>query len=301
MTRISTAFMFARGVDVMLQKQTELSNTELQLASGKRILKPSDDAAASVQILDLKESQARLEQYQRNGDAAEARLSQEETALEGIGNLLQRVRELAVQGNNSTNNADDRTALAKEIRQHIDNFMQLANTSDANGEYLFSGFRTDTAPISHNGAGTFTYNGDSGQRIVDIGDSRKVATGDPGSIFMDLSAAAGGTTNVGQILYDLATTFEAGNADPNALTDIDTAIGSVLNTRAAIGARMNAIDDQKNANEAFDVAINQVRSSLEDLDYAEAISRFNQQLTALQASQQSFLKIQDLSLFNFLR
>ena len=75
----------------------------------------------------------------------------------------------------------------------------------------------------------------------------------------------------------------------------------VLNTRAKIGARMNAIDDQKTANDAFDLAVTKVRSSLEDLDYAEAISRFNQQLTALQASQQSFFKIQDLSLFNFLR
>lgn len=300
MTRISTAFMFSRGVDVMLRKQTELSNTELQLASGNRILKPSDDAAASVQILDLKESQAKLAQYQRNADAAYARLSQEETALEGVGNLLQRVRELAVQGNNDTNSPEDRIALAKEIRQHIDNFMQQANSKDANGEYLFAGFRTDTAPLSHNGTGTFTYNGDSGQRVVNVGDSRKVANGDPGSLFMDIPAAAGGSTNVGKILYDLAITFEAGNASADALTDIDSAVGRVLNTRASIGARVNAIEDQKNANDAFDVAINQVRSSLEDLDYAEAISRFNQQLTALQASQQSFLKIQDLNLFNYL-
>ena len=64
---------------------------------------------------------------------------------------------------------------------------------------------------------------------------------------------------------------------------------------------MNAIDNQKDANDAFDRAVTTVRSSLEDLDYAEAISRFNQQLTALQAAQQSFIKIQDMSLFNFMR
>lgn len=300
-TRISTSFMFARGVDMMQKKQNELSNTELQLASGQRILKPSDDAAASVQILDLKETQAKLEQYQRNTGAAEAKLAQEESALEGIGNLLQRVRELVVAGNNDTLSQDNRGALAAEIRQHIDNFMQLANTQDANGEYVFAGYRTDTAPLSHNGVGGFTYNGDQGQRVVKIGDTREVAMGDPGTIFMDFAANAGGTTNVGEVMYNAVVNFEAGNRDDNALTDLDGALGEILNTRAAIGARVNAIEEQKSANEAFDVAVNQVRSSLEDLDYAEAISRFNQQLTALQASQQSFLKIQDLSLFNFLR
>jgi len=299
--RIASQFMFARGVDVMLSKQAQLSETELQLASGKRILKPSDDTPGSVQVLDLKEVQSKLEQYQRNADAVSAKLSQEETALQRMTNLLQRVRELAVQGNNDTLSQSDRTTIAKEIREHIDSFMQLANTQDANGEYLFAGFSSKTAPLSHDGVGNFTYNGDTGQRRVKIAETREVAMGDPGTIFMDLPANAGGTTNVGAILYDLVSNFEAGNRDPNVLTDIDTARDEILNTLASIGARMNAVDEQKTANEAFDVAVQQVRSSLEDLDYAEAISRFNQQLAALQASQQSFLKIQDLSLFNYLR
>lgn len=299
--RVATAHIYSQAVDVMLKKQVELSHTELQLASGERILKPSDDAAGTVQILDLKEAQSKLTQYQRNADAVNARLSQEETALEGVGNLLQRVRELAVQGNSDTMSQSDRSALATEIRQHIDNFLQLANSQDANGDYVFSGYKTDVKPFDHDGVGGFTYNGDAGQRVLKIGDSREVAMGDPGDIFMDIAANGGGTTNFGEVMHTLVTNLEAGNSDPNALTDLDTALGVVLNTRASIGARMNAIEEQKTANDAFDIAVNQVRSALEDLDYSEAISRFNQQLTALQASQQSFLKIQDLSLFNFLR
>lgn len=299
--RIATTSMFARGVDVMLEKQNQLSETELQMASGKRLLRPSDDASASVQILDLKQAQAKLAQYQRNAEAVTARLAQEETALDGVENLLQRVRELVVQGNNDTYNQQDRTAVAKEIRQHIDSFLQLANTKDANGEYVFAGYRTNVKPMAHDGIGGFTYQGDEGQRVVRIGDSREVAMGDPGSIFMDFAANAGGTTNLGEVLYSAAVNFEAGSRDVHALADIDTALGEVLNTRASIGARVNAIDEQKSANESFNVAVDQVRSSLEDLDYAEAISRFNQQLAALQASQQSFLKIQDLSLFNYIR
>ena len=299
--RISTAQIFRQSVDAMLDRQKELSQTELQVASGKRILNPSDDPSATVRILDLKETQQRLLQFQRNADAATAKLDQEETALQGMENLLQRVRELAVQGNNDPLGAEGRSAVAAEIRQHIDSFLQLANTQDANGEYVFAGFQSQTTPFSHDGVGNFSYHGDSGQRMLKIGESREVAVGDPGNIFMDFAAAGGGTTNVGEVLYRLATNLEAGNADPEALSDIDTALGSLLNLRAKVGARMNAIDEQKDANDAFDLAVTTVRSSLEDLDYAEAISRFNQQLTALQAAQQSFIKIQDMSLFNFMR
>lgn len=299
--RISTSQLFRQSVDAMLEKQRELAKTEMQVASGKRILRPSDDPSSAVRILDLGEAQQRLAQYQRNADMAVARLDQEETALMGIENLLQRVRELAVRANSDTLSTEDRQAVAAEVRQHMESFVQLANSRDANGEYMFAGFSSLTQPFSHDGAGNFSYAGDSGQRSLQIGDSREVAIGDPGGIFMDFAAAAGGTTNIGAVLYDLATNLEAGNAYPDALTDIDTALGNVLNTHAKIGARLNAIDDQRAANDAFDLAVTEVRSTLEDLDYAEAISRFNQQMTALQAAQQSFIRVQDLSLFNFLR
>jgi len=299
--RISTSQLFQQAVDAMLDKQRELSRTELQVASGKRILRPSDDPSSAVRVLDLGESQQRLAQYQRNADMAVARLEQEETALIGIENRLQRVRELAVQGASDTVGSEGRQAIAAEVRQHLDSFLQLANSRDANGEYLFAGFQSQTEPFSHDGSGGFSYAGDEGQRFVQIGDSREVAVGDPGSIFMGFAAAGGGTTNIGAVLYDLASALEAGDGRPEALSDIDTALGNLLNTHAKIGARRNAIEDQKTANAAFDLAVTEVRSSLEDLDYAEAISRFNQQLTALQAAQQSFIRIQDLSLFNFLR
>jgi flagellar hook-associated protein 3 FlgL len=299
--RISTSQLFQQGVEAMLARQADLAKTELQVASGKRILRPSDDPAASVRILDLQEAQSRLAQYQRNADAAYARLDREETALQGIENLLQRVRELAVRASNDTLSADDRSAVAAEVNEQIGAFLQLANSRDANGEYIFAGFKSLDEPFSHDGNGNFSYDGDNGQRRVQIGDNREVATGDPGTLFMDFAAAAGGTTNIGEVLYNLATTLESGNGYPDAITDIDTAFGNIFNTRAKIGARMNAIDDQKAANESFDLAVADVKSTLEDLDYAEAISRFNQQLTALQASQQSFIKVQDLNLFNYLR
>jgi flagellar hook-associated protein 3 FlgL len=298
--RIATSQIFTQSVDAMLAKQRELARTELQVASGKRILAPSDDPSASVQVLDLKESQQRLAQFRRNADAATARLGHEEAALKGVGDLLQRVRELAVQGNSDTYDQVARTAIAAEVRALSDNFLDLANTRDASGEYLFAGFKTGTRPFDTVG-GTLNYRGDQGQRLVQIGESREVAVGDPGTLFTGFAAAGGGQTDVWAVMDRLATNLEANSRDPAALTDIDTAMGQLLTTHARVGARMNAIDEQNRANESFDLALSEVRSSLEDLDYAEAISRFNQQLVALQASQQAFIKVQDLSLFNYLR
>lgn len=301
-TRIATPYMFAQGVDVMLRKQAKISQTELQLANGTRILRPSDDVAASVKLLDLKENKARLGQFQRNGDAATGRLSVEESALQGIGNLLQRVRELTVQGNNGTQSAADRSSIAAEVQQHLESYVQLGNARDSNGEYIFSGYATDQPAVSYNSVtGVFNYNPDTGQRMVKVGDVRQVATGDPAGIFQNLPANAGGTTDIGSIIRSVVDNYNLGNPDPNALADLDTAIDRISTTRASVGARMNAIEEQKATNEERGVAVEQVRSTLEDLDYAEAVSRFNQQLAALQASQQSFIKIQDLNLFNFLR
>jgi len=298
--RISTSQLYQQSVDAMLQKQHELSETELQVASGKRILTPSDDPSASVRILDLKESEQRLGQFQRNADTATARLQQEEAAIDSIQDLLQRVRELAVQGNSDTYGAVDRTAIASEVRALMNNFLQLGNTRDANGEYIFAGFKSGQPPFDTVG-GTLNYRGDDGQRLVQIGESREVAMGDSGRVFTDFAAAGGGVTNVWSVMDSLADNLEANSDDPNVLTDIDTAMGRLLNVRGNIGARMNAIDDQKTANEAFELAIADVKSTLEDVDYAEAISRFNQQLAALQASQQAFIRVQDLNLFNYLR
>lgn len=299
--RISTQQFYRLGVDVMLDQQAKLNASEEQLASGKRVNRPSDDPSAAVQVLKLGEVSDQIAQYQRNAGVAQSRLEQEEVALDGISNLLQRVRELAVQGNNDTNGLENRQAIAYEIREHMESFLQLANSRDANGEYVFAGYRTDSAPYSHDGVGNFTYNGDTGQRRLQIGENRDVAIGDPGQeIFDFIPANGGGTTNVGSIIYDLAANYAAGNADPNAIADLDAALGRVLDTRAQVGARLAAIDAQRSSNDALDLAVVQVKSSLEDLDYAEAISRFNQQLVGLQASQQAFMKIQNLSLFNFL-
>ena len=299
--RISTSWIFQQGVNAMLDQQTTLAKTQQQLATGKRILAPSDDPSASTRVLELDQLIDTSKQYQRNSDYAEARLSLEETVLADVGDVLQRIRELAVRANNDTLSAGDRKSIAVEVRTNLDGLLQLSNSKDATGEYLFSGYKTGTQPFSDNGAGNYSYDGDQGERSLQIGPTRQVSVGDSGdSVFMKVDNGVGGIGSMFEALYDFAVDLEANAPSATTLTRLDSAIDEVLNTRASIGARLNTIDSQRSMNDSFDLLLQENRSTLQDLDYAEAVSRFERQLLALQASQQSFVKIEGLSLFNYL-
>ena len=293
--RISTSLLYQRGVDAIERQQVNLSKTEQQLATGERLSSPADDPFASTRIVALEEEETLLNQYNRNSDYALTRLEQEETALTSAINALQRLRELAVQTANGVYSTQDRQAISEEASQIRDGLLQVANTTNEDGEYIFSGNRMDTPAFDN----TYTYQGDQGQRFIQIGKSRQVETGDSGyEVFENIPGATGG--NVMQIADSYATFLAAGTQDPNAINDIDAAINHLAVIRSRIGGRVNAINSEQGANDSFSESIQKNKSMLKDLDYADAISRFNQELAGLQAAQQSFIKIQNLSLFNYI-
>ena len=299
--RISTGQIFQQGVTSMLNTQSELAKTQQQLATGKRILAPSDDPAASAQIMQLDQIVEATDQFQRNADFVDSRLGLEESVLIDAGNILQRVRELAVRANNDTLSAGDRGAIAAEIKGSLEDLFQLANTQDSSGEYLFAGFQTGTQPFTTNGAGSFAYVGDQGQREIQVGANRTVKAGDSGDVvFMRVDDGLGGVNSVFDTLNEFVNDLEANNPSTSTLTKIDSAMDQMLTVRASIGARMNSVENQRNANDTFSLLLQENLSELKDLDYADAVSRFEQQMLALQAAQQSFIKIEGLSLFNYL-
>lgn len=192
MARISTTFFNQRAVNNMLEQQSLLSRLQEQIATGNRIVRPSDDPSGSTQILRLTQSIEVNTQYQRNLDMGVNRLSLEETTLESIQNSIIRVRELALQANNSTYTHSDRLAIAQEVKQRLDELLSLANTRDANDEYLFSGFQSNTQPFVLNPDGSYAYQGDQGQRFLQISSSRQIADSDSGSdVFMNIQNGNG--------------------------------------------------------------------------------------------------------------
>lgn len=185
--RISSSLFYKRSTDAMLQQQTEVSQTQLQLSAGKRILRPSDDPMGTSRIMQFNRSIETVKQYQDNVDFATSRLELEEAALEGMVNILQRTNELAVQGNSDSMSATDREATAAELHYLLDGMLGLANSKDANGEYLFSGYQRNTQPFSRPAENDFIYSGDQGQRQLQISSTRQVADGDSGyDLFVDV-------------------------------------------------------------------------------------------------------------------
>jgi flagellar hook-associated protein 3 FlgL len=325
--RIATSTVYQSNVNLMLDKQAKLAKTQEQLSSGQRLLSPQDDPVGAARVLDLNREISTVTQHQSNADAATASLSLEDSTLADAVNLVQRARELTVQAANGTLTASDRQSIGHEIQQLRDQLIGLANTQDANGDYLFSGFQTDRPAFTEQASAAlgnrYQYNGDQGQPTVRIAYQRQIATSDNGTDVLghiptqldaDGDGQADGYRSIMDTLDLLSHALDgtapapgpgAGNGqDPrqisNYLGDIDAALSRLLAVRAKVGARLNAIDQQKTANDDYMTTLTQVRSDTQDLDYTEAVSRYQQQLTALQASQQSFVKIQGLSLFNYL-
>ena len=187
MTRISTSYFNQRGTNSILEQQGKLAEIQEQVASGRRIVRPSDDPSGSSQIVRLTQAIELNTQYQRNISIIDNRLSLEEITLESFQNGLIRIRELALQANNATLTQADRQAIAQEVSERLQELLALGNTRDANDEYLFSGFSVKTQPFSENPDGSFSYNGDQGQRQIQIASGRQVADSDNGiAIFMDI-------------------------------------------------------------------------------------------------------------------
>lgn len=300
--RISTSFIQQQSVDAMLRQQTELAKTQQQVSTGERIQSPSDDPVASVRILGIERDLNLTEQYQNNADAAENKLNVNDGILKSAADILQRIRELAVQGLNDTNDGNARDAIAEEIRQLNETLVSLANSTDANGEYLFSGYQSNTQAFDPT---TYTYNGDSGQRNLRVGSGYLVEISEPGDQIFISTNLNGTTQAIFQTIDDFVSALEndAVNTAPNNgdfLSNMDTALNQVYESRTKVGTRLNAIDQQRAVNESSIASLQNNLSQLKDLDYAEAITRLNQQAVGLQAAQQAYVKVQGLSLFNFI-
>ncbi|MFN2361880.1 MAG: flagellar hook-associated protein FlgL [Marinobacter sp.] len=190
MIRISSQQIFSGGINRMQDLNGNLNQTQEQISTGKRVNKPSDDPVAAARILKLDQELSRIETYQRNAGLAENRLQQEESTLGDSVDVIQRVRELTVQAGNGSLSANDRQSIASEIKERLGQLANIANTRDASGEYIFSGFQGNTAAFEKDASGSWAYQGDEGQRVLEIDDGVTVPISDHGKgIFESVDSA----------------------------------------------------------------------------------------------------------------
>lgn len=399
--RISTSQLYRDGTQAILSRQAEAAKLQQQLATGNRILNPSDDPIGSARLLALHEQVAANDQYQRNLSYATGRLNIEESTLAAVGDTLQRVRELTIHAHNGILSEQDRHAIAQEVRQLHDHLLGLANTKDGNGEYLFAGYKTRTQPFVVGGGGQVAYQGDQGQRLIQVGPSLQIPVGDSGaevfqsirsgngsfSVAANASNTGSGTIAVGsvvdpasfrthsyRVVFSDSTTYDviddtmatsvlsnqlyvdgqaiqfdglqtaisgtpaagdsftiqpataqdvfslfsglvddleqssgtpASNAQlsqslDNAIAELDQGLEHFSMIRSRIGSRLNGLESQDQSNQDFGLHLQETIADVGDLDYAQAASQLSEKLLALQGAQQSFLRIQNLSLFNYM-
>ncbi len=398
MSRISTAQLFANTLATLQRKQSQLAEIQRNLASGKRINSAADDPVGAGRVLEVSALSERITQYRRNIDVAEGRLALEEATLAASGDNLNQVRELALAALNGTADAQTREIIGRQIETLLGEALALANTQDANEEFIFAGTRVATEPFGVSPTGAFAYSGNNDRRQVDIADNLPIAMTDPGGpIFFDLAVgngrfevrdnpanagsgvvgdsavtdptawvpgpytitfidpdnyevrdgggalvatgvyqepakiaflgveielsgapaagdsfdlAVGGRQDLFTTYQDLADALTGAvtlsatarhNLINRSIANVDQALAVNQNTRASIGSRLQQLDSYRDLNERQFVHAQEIRSRIEDLDYAQAISDFEFQSATLEAAQKTFLAIQNLSLFRLLR
>ena len=297
--RISTQTLFETGGTSISDLQATLLKTQQQVATGKRILTPSDDPVAAANALVVIQAQSLNTQYARNRQMATDALTAEDSTLSSVTDLIQTVQDAVASAGNGKLNDASRAAMASSLQANLDQMIGLANTTDAQGNYVFSGYQSNTPAFVQTATGA-TYQGDSGKQLVQVDPSRQMAKGDTGQ-----SVFQGGGQDVFQTIKSLITLLQTPGAPApatlNALgSSVSQALNNVLSVRASVGSRLNELDALNSTGSNRDLQYSQTLSNLQDLDYAKAVTQLTQEQTNLQAAQQSFVKISGLSLFNYL-
>ncbi len=213
--RISTPQFYQQQGRTVSDLQTALNKTQMQLSTGEKFSKASDDPVAAASILKLNQAIESTNQYQTNSNLLKNRLSFEESVLDSVGNNLIRVKELTLQANNATQTPETRAMIATELRETLDALLDSANSKTANGEYLFSGFKSQTLPFSREADGSFKYNGDENQRFLQISNTRQIAIGHSGSEVFRAIDTGNGTFEVGAAAFNQG----SGIIDPGSVVN----------------------------------------------------------------------------------
>lgn len=187
--RLSTSLFYQRAQDSLTTSQSRLDKVQLQLTKQTRILSPADDPIGNSQVLALDEKLAQNAQFDRNSTTLENNLRREESVLSNMVDFVQKARTLAVNAGNGSLSAENREAVALELRNIEQALFDFTNAQDEAGEYIFAGYQNRIQPMEYNQATeSYSYRSDDGQREIQLSPSLYLPAGDPGSkVFNNLS------------------------------------------------------------------------------------------------------------------
>ncbi|NVJ49481.1 MAG: flagellar hook-associated protein FlgL [Gammaproteobacteria bacterium] len=219
--RISTNQLNMSGLREILNRQAELADLQLRMATQKRFLTPADDPVAATSVLNLDTDIALLEQYNRNADLAQSSNELEESLLSSVTTINFRIKELFVSLGDGAYQAEDINAIRIELEQRRDELVGIANSRSASGDYIFSGFQTQTKPFTEDAAGNIIYNGDQGQRSLRVSSGLLVPISDSGfDVFINSFNGNG----------RIITGSNAANTGSGIIEPTDTGLANIVDT-----------------------------------------------------------------------
>ena len=303
--QIGTNQFYNKNATQLGKLATQADTLNTQLATGKKISAPSQDVVAYNRLSAIKQTNADSKAYASNVSLAQSLLQQSDTTLTSIGNQLQRAAELTTQAANGTLNDANRKTIAIELQSIRDDLVSLAGTTEARGQPLF-GTASGGAAVVQASDGTVSFGGTGEISAIPVADGTEIqATDSAQRVFGNLPASGGGTTDVFAVLSSLISALNAGGnvsaATGSAATGLKAALTQVSNVQGSVGARAARLDIV--ASQATDAAAAREtdRVGLEDTDISTAITELQKTMTVLQATQASFTKLGQLSLFDYLR
>lgn len=301
--QISTSQFFRNQTEQLQNLQAETVDLQQKIATGKAIEVASQDPIAFSDIGRMRGQIANIEQYSRNILRANEKLNMEDNVLMQSANAMIRIQELAVFASNATVNAVDRKAIATEVSLLQDMLIDLANTKDATGSSLFGGYVSQDALFQKDLEGIVQYHGDDNEIFAAIGDGIKIninASGTDAFMRIPTTRAPSGES-LFQIVKDTIDALQKGEAPLDIGKGLEEAIDHLTQRQTVTGTKMSRLQSQEESLDAFKFSAKSILSGTEDTNIEAVVSQLKQKLLSLEASQASFVKITELSLFNYLR
>ncbi|MGF1769168.1 flagellar hook-associated protein FlgL [Enterovibrio makurazakiensis] len=292
-----------------IQNSTSGVNTALaQMGTQKKMLAASDDPLGAVQVMMLNREQSNISQFQKNITNLEKQLGLTESHIDASHNAMLRVEELVTSVLNASNSEmGGREAIASELEGLLDQLVGEANSKNPNGDYIFSGTKTDSEAVARDPeTGKFVFQGNDEQRMVSVAESSNVPANQTASDLFFNGASDGSDifNTLDSLVKDLRDPGVTGSALTSSVTNAQSNVTGVMDgmgqVLTEVGGQRASLDRISGSHEDNALMNDNLIGEVEDLDYSEAILRLNTHMAALQATQMSYTKIQNLSLFKMM-
>ncbi|AUI88600.1 flagellar hook-associated protein 3 [Vibrio azureus] len=269
-----------------------------QMATGERLTKLSDDPMSSIKLLNLEREGSALGQYKKNIANVTTTLSQQEVQLETMGNSLMSMRDLVLWGANESLTDQDRTGMVIELKSYRDAIQSSLNNQDEEGHFLFAGTQSNQAAVTKVND-KYTVVGNDDKRIVTVAKGVTIEANVTATELLRRDSGENVLNQIDALIAEFKSPSEQFQAEVGAsLSSIDDTLANVLGARTEIGGRHNNLALLDSAHGENTLFVDKVTKELSALDYGEVSVQLHNFLAALQATQASYVKINDLRLFD---